>query len=90
MLIEKAEKKNENLFGLSVYATMRNDIKYFHSFFISLSSAAYRSKQLQLINTVKHIGRCFTGDPSTYINRKYDRKKKKSKEQQQFITEIGS
>lgn len=29
------------------------------------------------------------GDPSTYINKEYDRKKKKSKEQK-FITEIGS
>lgn len=41
-----------------------------HSLLIFLSFAVY---QLQLINIVKYRSECFTGDPSTFINMKYDK-----------------
>lgn len=75
MLIEKAEKKYENLSVLSLFTPQWEMISN-----TSIHSvAAYRGIQLQLINTVKHIGGCFTGDPSIYINKEYDRKKKNQK-----------
>lgn len=44
----------------------------FHSFFISISFAAYQSIRLQLMNTVKHRRGCYT---HVYIDRKFDKSK---------------
>lgn len=37
--------------------------------------------KIQLLNIVKYRSRCFTGDPSAYIDKKYDRMKKSNQQQ---------
>lgn len=60
-----------------------------HSLLIFLSFAVY---QLQLINIVKYRSECFKGDPSTYINKKYDIRKifLKNNSKSLLITYFGS